>query len=510
MPKKDPKKYDLRGSKHIGSGLSTSMERRSIRALSRETRRCKEPIFAQSLQSQSISVTYMMHAAVISATKPQSSYSTEYEDALNEFDALEVSLLHPSMAGVEVDEDVPTEAYISHDHCSRAAESIFSEMLDQYTQGSASDEELAQRMENFESFCSSRSPVFGISEATCSSEIHPSVLPSYSLDSVARGILETHDDFRDMNREIDCIHLVRRKRTREKKNRKPISKITSFYCSLQDITHLSRPSRTKLSRTEAKRSRSETPKAAHDAVVRKRVRSKNKGNHELQETTDGKVFLIPLFLKSTFSLSVVLDLDETLVYARSGPIMVRPYFSYLLRTLQMTNCEIILWTAGISQYVDAVVHALTVAAGDCAGPMMGGTWYHHIITRDSRWFEETSPGVKDLRMLGRPLGRVVILENNPCSVQLQTDNGILVQDYLEENFSDQSLKEATDIIRTCAESDDPVPTTLANEPAVEYLEFSLAAEHCCSNKPSKVRAYGVRYIPRKGRKRTYAGESPIN
>ena len=52
--------------------------------------------------------------------------------------------------------------------------------------------------------------------------------------------------------------------------------------------------------------------------------------------------------------TVVLDLDETLIYARDGPLEVRPYFDEFLSLLDGC-CEVIVWTAGERSYAKAVI-----------------------------------------------------------------------------------------------------------------------------------------------------------
>lgn len=224
--------------------------------------------------------------------------------------------------------------------------------------------------------------------------------------------------------------------------------------------------------------------------------------------------------RDDYLLHVVIDLDETLVYARSGTILVRPYVSHLVRVLTQNNCEIILWTAGVPQYAEGIIEALNMACdvSPTTSPLLPSRrgWYHHLITRSAKWFDECAAGVKDLRRLGRRIDRTLIIENNPASVQLQTDNAILVQDYVVEDYNDVSLKIVADLIERCAEaarrSGPMVPTRVLQEaPEMQDITFSLAAEHCVSKEPSKVTTRGLLYVPPKHKKgpRCYAGEAPI-
>ncbi|KPA82505.1 hypothetical protein ABB37_03557 [Leptomonas pyrrhocoris] len=134
---------------------------------------------------------------------------------------------------------------------------------------------------------------------------------------------------------------------------------------------------------------------------------------------------LPLF-------TVVFDLDETLVGARNGLIQPRPHVGTLLRALHALPVEIIVWTAGTAHYVNPILHALGQACGR-------REWFHHIISRHKRWYSGANTSVKDLTQLGRPMDRVLMIENNPISVVQQPNLCILVEDYLRANSTDESL-----------------------------------------------------------------------
>ncbi|KPI87975.1 hypothetical protein ABL78_2911 [Leptomonas seymouri] len=135
---------------------------------------------------------------------------------------------------------------------------------------------------------------------------------------------------------------------------------------------------------------------------------------------------LPLF-------TVVFDLDETLVAARYGPIQLRPHIGELFRALHQLPVEIIVWTAGTARYVNSILHAIGQACGR-------REWFHHIISRHKRWYSGANSSVKDLTLLGRPMDRVLMIENNPISVVQQPTLCVLVEDYLQENAADESLQ----------------------------------------------------------------------
>lgn len=265
----------------------------------------------------------------------------------------------------------------------------------------------------------------------------------------------------------------------------------------------SRIKRGKRDRSASKKEQPDTPRDhAEEVVLRKAMGSAN------------RKYLIPRVSRiQHFNLHVVLDLDETLVSARNGPILVRPYVGHLVKMLMDLRCEIILWTAGIPQYVAGIVAGLTMAIQGLTPDVVEQErppWIHHLIQRNSRWYNEDKVCVKDLTMLGRPMDRLLIIENNPAAVQLQVSNAVLVQDYTVENYNDRSLEVVSRIVSRCARSIEPVSVSLASDPELLFLEFDLAAEHSADGMPVRPVEYGLKYSPPGSATREHAGETPCN
>ena len=116
--------------------------------------------------------------------------------------------------------------------------------------------------------------------------------------------------------------------------------------------------------------------------------------------------------------SIVLDLDETLVYARQGPVRARPGAQQFLRSLGR-SCEAIIWTAGESGYAQNAVRQIDT-----------NRVVKHSVYRDSRWFGSDKSGTKNLRMLGRDMNRSLLVENTPDCIRDNQENSILLPDYL--------------------------------------------------------------------------------
>eukprot|EP01063_Lacrimia_lanifica_P016869 TRINITY_DN23470_c0_g1_i1.p1 TRINITY_DN23470_c0_g1~~TRINITY_DN23470_c0_g1_i1.p1 ORF type:complete len:305 (+),score=95.26 TRINITY_DN23470_c0_g1_i1:73-915(+) len=123
-------------------------------------------------------------------------------------------------------------------------------------------------------------------------------------------------------------------------------------------------------------------------------------------------------------LCVVLDLDETLIYNRaqcmltaSNEVVHRPHLQEFLCALSAT-CEVVLWTASTAEVAAGALHSID--------PFQ--RLFDHVITRTPRWFTGV-PYQKDLALLGRPLDRCVVVENNPDCVTSHSARAVIVQDF---------------------------------------------------------------------------------
>lgn len=123
------------------------------------------------------------------------------------------------------------------------------------------------------------------------------------------------------------------------------------------------------------------------------------------------------------TLTVVLDLDETLVSNRRADLthaILRPYALHVLNALRhMQGLEIVLWTASTRETGAPVVEQLHE----------GGLVFDDVIFRNDLWFTEPVH-TKDLRLLGRDMDRVVVFDNAPNCCKLNPQNAVLVEDFL--------------------------------------------------------------------------------
>lgn len=176
---------------------------------------------------------------------------------------------------------------------------------------------------------------------------------------------------------------------------------------------------------------------------------------------------------------VVLDLDETLVWARGGPVVFRPGVCDLVDVLD-GPCETVVWTAGERSYAQGVLRDI-----DPRGTV------RHCVYRHPKWFDGRPGQLKDLRLLGRDMDRVLVIENTPDCVRMQAANAVLVPDY-HGAVDDMTLARLAGVLRALVASGRPVPDFLRNSP-----HLSLQAIRTDAGEPLHIHALGD--VSRRGR-----------
>jgi len=170
------------------------------------------------------------------------------------------------------------------------------------------------------------------------------------------------------------------------------------------------------------------------------------------ESSSYKIFLnensiqVPyLKNKNTKKFSLVLDLDETLISFKlepneenKGTIRFRPYLDSFLQKVK-EKYEIIVFTSGTQDYADPLEDA---------------------IEQDEKYFDARlyrqhtiSCGkdiVKDISRIGRPLDKILIVENMPQNYRLQKENGILIKSFYGEDIYDTALVSLGEILMKIA------------------------------------------------------------
>ena len=145
--------------------------------------------------------------------------------------------------------------------------------------------------------------------------------------------------------------------------------------------------------------------------------------------------------KCTKKFSLVLDLDETLISFKlepneenKGTIRFRPYLDSFLQKVR-DKYEIIVFTSGTQDYADPLEDA---------------------IEQDEKYFDARlyrqhtiacgKDIVKDISRIGRPLDKILIVENMPQNYRLQKENGILIKSFYGEDIYDTALDSLGDIL----------------------------------------------------------------
>lgn len=161
-------------------------------------------------------------------------------------------------------------------------------------------------------------------------------------------------------------------------------------------------------------------------------------------------------------MTLFLDLDETLVHSKTDPapvnydfvvfpkidgqvvpfyVLKRPGVDQFLK-MAATKFEIVIFTAGLEEYASRVLDLL-----DPKGEVIA-----HRLYRDS-CREIGGKYVKDLSGLGRDLGRVAIVDDNPMSFSLQPENAVRVKPFVSD-LEDEELKRVMEFLDVAVKFED--------------------------------------------------------
>lgn len=158
--------------------------------------------------------------------------------------------------------------------------------------------------------------------------------------------------------------------------------------------------------------------------------------------------LLPIKTRNTPRLTLVLDLDETLVHSEIKPINTanfiinityearpcsiyvnfRPGLFNFLETVSK-HFELVLFTASHKLYAEQVMKLID--------PKM--KYIKHRLYRDS-CLEYNGNYIKDLRILGRNLKETIILDNSIQAFALQPDNGIPIISWFNDQMDQELFK----------------------------------------------------------------------
>ena len=136
--------------------------------------------------------------------------------------------------------------------------------------------------------------------------------------------------------------------------------------------------------------------------------------------------------KKKFTL--ILSLDETIIHFKTntffnnrGVVQIRPGLIEFLQNIKKYY-EIIIFSSGNKKYSDAIIDSI-----DEKNKYIDYRLYqeHCIIINDDF--------VKDLSKIGRPINKMVIIDNIPQNYRLHKENGINIKSFYGDNSNDRIL-----------------------------------------------------------------------
>ena len=123
--------------------------------------------------------------------------------------------------------------------------------------------------------------------------------------------------------------------------------------------------------------------------------------------------------------TLVLDLDETLIYIKKNPInknakiLFRPFLYEFLD--KMKNLfEIILFSFGNKNYVDKICDLIE---------KNDNKYFSYRLYRNNAIYTKNKEYIKDLRILNRDIKKIIIVDNIYNTFKLQRENGICIKSF---------------------------------------------------------------------------------
>ena len=137
----------------------------------------------------------------------------------------------------------------------------------------------------------------------------------------------------------------------------------------------------------------------------------------------------------------MLDLDETLIHFKpqnngedGGTLRVRPGIYEFLDEVGKYY-ELIVFTTATQDYADVLIDAVEEDK----------IYFEHRLYREHATIIDND-FVKDLTRIGRPLDKIIIVDNMPQNFRLQKENGIIIKAFWGEDKNDRALYELTTIL----------------------------------------------------------------
>ena len=149
--------------------------------------------------------------------------------------------------------------------------------------------------------------------------------------------------------------------------------------------------------------------------------------------------------KSKKKYCLVLDLDETLISFKimdgmknKGILRLRPGLYEFLLSVK-NNYELIIFTSATKEYADPLIDAIE----------KNGKYFDFRLYRQHTSICENE-FIKDIGKLGRPMNKLIIVDNLPQNFRLQKENGIMIKPFWGEDMYDTALYELGIILNKIA------------------------------------------------------------
>ena len=165
------------------------------------------------------------------------------------------------------------------------------------------------------------------------------------------------------------------------------------------------------------------------------------------QISNNRNLIIPYIkTKNIKKYSLVLDLEETLIHFQmnssnnyQGVVDIRPGTIKFLDDIS-EYYELIVFNEGEQKYTDLLIDSLE----------QNKIYFEHRFYRD-HITTDNNDIIKDLVKIGRPLDKILIIDNMPQNFKLQKNNGIMIKSFWGNDPNDNILSELSIILTKIAE-----------------------------------------------------------
>ena len=178
--------------------------------------------------------------------------------------------------------------------------------------------------------------------------------------------------------------------------------------------------------------------------------------------------------KNSKNFSLVLDLDETLAHFKeknegegNGVLRIRPGINEFLEEVGKYY-ELIIFTTATQDYADTLIDAIEEDK----------IYFEHRFYRNHATIINND-FVKDLRRIGRPLDKIIIIDNMPQNFRLQKENGIMIKPFWGEDNYDTALFDLIPILVNIAKDGGDIRKGLVKykEDILKKISSSISKEN---------------------------------